>query len=78
MAVDFSAHRVIASLAMSGLSLNMLRLAKQDDTEVAMKLEEQGEPSAPDDVQSYKHRAVVYSALLSGAAALVYLSKSEG
>lgn len=78
MAVDFSAHRVLASLVMSGLSLNMLRLAKQDDTEIAMKLKDRGALSAPDDVQSYKHRAVVYSALLSGTAALVYLSKSEG
>jgi hypothetical protein len=75
MAVDFSPVRIVTSLALSGLSVNCLRLAKQDDEAIAARLTEHGHEATEEAVNSYRHRSVIYSALIGGAASLVYLAR---
>jgi hypothetical protein len=75
MAVEFSPVRIATSLALTGLSINCLRLARDEDESIRSRLMEHGKEVTEEAVNAYRNRSVIYSALIGGAASLVYLAK---
>lgn len=77
MPIEFTPPRVAASLGLSGLSLLFLKNAKLDDEAVAERLREQGVEPTEAEIEGYRHRSLVYSAVVGGLAPLAYYATKE-